>query len=71
MEVMRVLLRIMGESEDAFDWVPDRPAHDLRYALDASKLRRELGWRPQHTDFETELANVVQWYRDNTACWMG
>lgn len=63
LEVMRALLRIMGESEDAFEWVTDRPGHDLRYALDASKLRDELSWRPEHLDFETELARVVEWCR--------
>jgi len=44
--VMRDILRAMGEAEDAFDWVRDRPGHDRRYAIDSSKLRRELGWRP-------------------------
>ena len=49
--VLQDILRAMGEPEDAFDWVKDRPGHDRRYAIDSSKLRRELGWRPRYTDF--------------------
>lgn len=44
--VMRMILRLMGCAEDAFDWVRDRPGHDRRYAIDSNKLRTELGWRP-------------------------
>ena len=67
--VMRDILRAMGEPEDAFDWVRDRPGHDRRYAIDSSKLRRELGWRPVHTDFAGGLARTIQWYRDNEEWW--
>ncbi len=45
-------------------FVPDRPGHDRRYAIDAAKIRRELGWAPQHT-FETGLRDTVQWYLDH------
>jgi dTDP-glucose 4,6-dehydratase len=45
-------------------FVPDRPGHDRRYAIDASKIRRELGWAPKHT-FETGLSDTVQWYLDH------
>jgi dTDP-glucose 4,6-dehydratase len=45
-------------------FVPDRPGHDRRYAIDASKIRRELGWRPNH-DFDSGLLATVQWYLDN------
>lgn len=55
--VMRMILRLMGCAEDAFDWVRDRPGHDRRYAIDSNKLRTELGWRPVHTDFEAGLAS--------------
>ena len=47
-------------------YVPDRPGHDRRYAIDASKLKRELGWKPS-VDFETGLARTVDWYLDNEA----
>ena len=47
-------------------FVADRPGHDLRYAIDASKIERELGWRPRET-FETGLRKTVQWYLDNEA----
>jgi dTDP-glucose 4,6-dehydratase len=54
----------MGQPEDAFDWVRDRPGHDRRYAIDPTKLERELGWRPVHTDFAEGLAQTIEWYRD-------
>jgi dTDP-glucose 4,6-dehydratase len=51
---------------DLITYVTDRPGHDLRYAIDASKIERELGWTPQET-FETGLRKTVQWYLDNLA----
>jgi dTDP-glucose 4,6-dehydratase len=45
-------------------FVPDRPGHDRRYAIDASKIRRDLGWEPRHT-FETGLLDTVRWYLDH------
>ena len=68
-DVMRAILVAMGESEDAFDWVRDRPGHDRRYAIDPTKLRRELGWRPLHTDFSEGLAKTIAWYREHEAWW--
>ena len=67
--VMRDILRAMGQPADAFDWVRDRPGHDRRYAIDSSKLRRELGWMPEHTDFAEGLAATIAWYRDNEDWW--
>ena len=49
-------------------FVPDRPGHDHRYAIDAGKLERELGWRAEH-DFDSGLAKTVRWYLDNRAWW--
>lgn len=54
--------------EDLITFVKDRPGHDLRYAIDASKIDKELGWRPQET-FETGLRKTVQWYLDNQHWW--
>ena len=68
-DVLREILRAMGQPEDAFDWVRDRPGHDRRYAIDSTKLRRELGWRPRHTDFAEGLADTIAWYRDNEDWW--
>ena len=67
--VLREILKAFGRAEDDFDWVRDRPGHDRRYAVDSSKLRRELGWRPAHTDFAAGLAATIEWYRANEAWW--
>ena len=67
--VLREILKAFGRDEDDFDWVRDRPGHDRRYAIDATKLRRELGWEPSHTDFAAGLAETIRWYRDNEAWW--
>ena len=53
---------------DLIEFVKDRPGHDARYAIDASKIQRELSWTPQET-FETGLRKTVQWYLDNTDWW--
>ncbi len=68
-DVLRAILRAMGEPEDAFDWVRDRPGHDRRYAIDPTKLRRELGWEPRHTDFAAGLERTIAWYRDHESWW--
>ena len=68
-EVLRAILRAMGQPEDAFDWVRDRPGHDRRYAIDPTKLRTELGWRPKHTDFANGLEQTIAWYRENEDWW--
>lgn len=67
--VLREILKAFGRPEDDFDWVRDRPGHDRRYAIDATKLRRELGWEPSRTDFAAGLAETIRWYRDNEAWW--
>ena len=67
--VVERILRITGQPTDAYDLVTDRPGHDLRYAIDSTKLRTELGWTPTHGDFESGLAATIDWYRDNEAWW--
>ncbi len=68
-DVLRAILVAMGKDADDIDWVRDRPGHDRRYAIDPSKLRRELGWKPTHTDFAKGLAATIRWYRDNEQWW--
>ncbi|MBM6776938.1 dTDP-glucose 4,6-dehydratase [Collinsella tanakaei] len=68
-DVLRAILRAMGQPEDDFDWVRDRPGHDRRYAIDSSKLRRELGWEPAHTDFKSGLSRTIAWYREHESWW--
>jgi dTDP-glucose 4,6-dehydratase len=53
---------------EQISFVADRPGHDFRYAIDASKLRRELGWQPQES-FESGIANTIRWYLDNEHWW--
>lgn len=58
LDVLRLILNAMGKEEDYIDWVKDRPGHDRRYAIDASKLRHELGWVPIHDDFAADIARL-------------
>lgn len=69
LDVVRTLLRMLGRPDDDFDHVTDRAGHDLRYAIDASKLRSELGWRPEYADFEAGLSATVEWYRSHESWW--
>ncbi len=69
LDVVRTLLELMGRPTDDFDLVADRPGHDLRYAIDATKLRTELGWQPQYRDLRSGLAATIDWYRDNQNRW--
>ena len=68
-EVLEIVLELLGRPADAYDSVTDRAGHDLRYAIDATKLRDELGWKPQYTDFRDGLAATVAWYRENESWW--
>jgi dTDP-glucose 4,6-dehydratase len=69
LSVMRTILRLMGRDPEDFDHVTDRAGHDLRYAIDSSALRSELGWTPEHTDLEDGLRTTIDWYRDNQSWW--
>lgn len=68
-EVFELILKYMGRPSDEYDNVNDRPGHDLRYAIDSSKLRKELGWKPQYEDFEAGLQATIKWYKENEDWW--
>lgn len=68
-EILEIVLELMGEPRDAYEHVPDRPGHDLRYANDSTKLRTELGWRPKFSDLRNGLSETIDWYRANEWWW--
>jgi dTDP-glucose 4,6-dehydratase len=63
-EIVRTILSELGKPESLIRFVTDRPGHDRRYAIDAGKIERELGWTPEHT-FEEALPKTVEWYRNH------
>ena len=67
-ELTRKLLSIMGYGEERIEFIRDRPGHERRYALDDTKLRKELGWKPSLT-FDQALSETVKWYVDNSWWW--
>ena len=69
LEVVQLILRHFGRSEDDFDHVTDRAGHDLRYAIDSTKLRTELGWAPTFADFEAGLKATIEWYVEHEDWW--
>ncbi len=68
-ELLQTILELMGKSKDDYEHVNDRPGHDLRYAIDASKLINELGWQPKYSDFRSGLADTIKWYQENESWW--
>jgi dTDP-glucose 4,6-dehydratase len=69
LEIVAILLDLMGHPADWFEHVDDRPGHDLRYAIDATKLRLETDWRPRYDDIRAGLADTVRWYTANPDWW--
>ena len=69
LELTRTILELMGQGPEMIRRVPDRPGHDRRYAIDAGKIARELGWRPTRSAWPGALAETVAWYRDNPGWW--
>ncbi len=67
-DIVKLILQKLGKPESLITFVKDRPGHDRRYAIDASKIERTLGWKPQET-FETGIEKTVQWYLDNRKWW--
>ncbi|MBR3094230.1 MAG: GDP-mannose 4,6-dehydratase, partial [Clostridia bacterium] len=65
---VKAVLRLLGKDESAIVYVRDRPGHDMRYAIDPTKIRSALGWYPE-TDFDTGLKKTVDWYLSHRAWW--
>ncbi|MGH3686576.1 MAG: dTDP-glucose 4,6-dehydratase [Pseudonocardiaceae bacterium] len=68
-QIMALVLELMGQPANAYDHVPDRPGHDLRYSNDSTKIRTELGWEPHYGAFRAGLAATIDWYRHNDWWW--
>ena len=71
-QVIELICEIMGHTRNGralYEHVADRPGHDQRYAMDAAKLRRELGWTPRFTDIRAGLEGTIAWYRENEGWW--
>jgi len=69
LELTHSILSTMGKGQEMIRPVKDRPGHDLRYAIDASKIKRELGWEPKRSAWPRALESTVRWYVDNQAWW--
>jgi dTDP-glucose 4,6-dehydratase len=67
-DVARLILKHLGKPESLFRYVTDRPGHDIRYAPDARKIARALGWKVRRP-FATELPRLIEWYRANEGWW--
>lgn len=68
-DVVSTIMSVMGKDPADIEFVTDRQGHDLRYAIDATKLRTELGWSPEFTDFESGIADTIEWYSANREWW--
>lgn len=68
LQVVKLILKTLGKPESLIKFVTDRPGHDRRYAIDPKKLETELGWKPIY-NFDTGMAQTIQWYLDNQEWW--
>lgn len=68
LEAIKLILKLMGKSEDVIEYVKDRPGHDRRYAIDWSKIHNELGWSPS-VSLEEGLKRMIEWYVQNESWW--
>ena len=69
LELTRAIVKLMGLGEEVVEHVPDRPGHDRRYAIDATRMREELGWQPTRSLWPDAVAATIQWYRDHEPWW--
>ena len=67
-DIVRLIVRALGKSEELITYVADRKGHDLRYAIDPTKIHEELGWLPE-TKFEDGIQKTIRWYLDHPAWW--
>ncbi len=67
--VLETILELMGKPKDWYDHVNDRPGHDMRYAIDSTKLQTELGWQPKYTNLHQGLQATIDWYTANEPWW--
>lgn len=68
LQVVKTIIHALGKSENLITYVTDRPGHDMRYAIDPTKIKRELGWEPT-TSFDSGIKKTIQWYLDNKKWW--
>jgi len=68
LDLIKLVLKLTGESEEEIEFVKDRPGHDRRYAFDWSKIKNELDWKPKY-DFEEALKLTIEWYKNNEDWW--
>ncbi|MBP7807139.1 dTDP-glucose 4,6-dehydratase [Candidatus Saccharibacteria bacterium] len=68
-DVVESILVAMGKDANDYEHVADRPGHDMRYAIDATKIRTELGWQPVYTDFNAGLKATIDWYKNHESWW--
>ena len=68
LDVVKTILKALNKPESLIKYVTDRPGHDLRYAMDPTKIETELGWKPEYT-FDTGIPVTIQWYLDNKEWW--
>ncbi len=68
LEVVKTILKALGKPESLIKYVTDRPGHDMRYAIDPTKIETELGWKPTYT-FDTGIEMTIQWYLENREWW--
>jgi len=68
-ELTMTILELMGKGEEMIEYVEDRLGHDRRYAIDSSKIQRELGWKAKHSDWPEAIRSTIDWYKNNESWW--
>ncbi|MDD5363201.1 MAG: dTDP-glucose 4,6-dehydratase [Ignavibacteria bacterium] len=69
-DIVKLILKLLGKTEEHIDYVKDRPGHDRRYAIDSTKIKNELGWEPAYK-FDNGIEKTIKWYVDNEKWWRG